>query len=143
MTASNVTSSIISPLIPNLTAVDFKFDLEHVSDSQDCFDGDMLLDDRDPADARFAVAVINISDILDSRGGPLPMTDLQIEANGDREYIDEMTEVAREKGAGCFPPVVVLDRGTHFEWMDGQHRVTALHRAGIMVTAAYIQRGDF
>lgn len=128
---------------PALTAADFKYNLEQVIETQESFDEGLLMDDRNPEDARFALATIKIADVLDNNGNPLAMTDQMIEDNNDVEYIQAMIEVARKQGKDCFPPIVVLDRATHFEWLDGQHRVTALHRAGFTTTSAYIQLGDF
>lgn len=132
-----------STTMPQLSISDFIYSLDDVSKTQDCFDEYMLRDARKPDNARFSLATVNISDILDSCLKPIPMTDSMIAENDDMEYIDDLIEAVRQEGSDCFPPVVVLDRGTHYEWLDGQHRLTALHRAGFTTTRAYIQLGDF
>lgn len=121
---------------------DYTITLNEVIEDSEGFDEGLLIDHVSNEEKAFSLKKILISDVRDYRNRAIEMTDEMIAANNDTEYIESMTNAVRTKGADCFHPVVVIDRGDHFEWIDGQHRMTALLRAGIKSTMAYIQKAQ-
>lgn len=128
--------------MPELIDSDFKFSIDDVAATQEGFDEDLLLSVDSTGEPRFALATVHISDILDGAGRPMPMTDKMIEDGNDVEYIEALVQAVKDEGNDCFPPLVVIERDGHYEWIDGQHRMTALDRAGVKTSQAYILMGD-
>lgn len=114
------------------------YTIDQVEESVEGFDRG-LMESYSSDRPNFALREIAISDVLDMRKNPVIMTEEEIKSLNDEEYIQSMTEYAKKNGQGCFHPIVVIDRGDWFEWVDGRHRATALTNAGIETTLAYIQ----
>jgi len=121
---------------------DFTVTLNTVVEEVEGFDEDLLLESVSDDEKAFTLKRISISDVIDYKGNPIEMTEEMIKANNDSEYIESLVNVVLTEGPDCFHPVVVQDREDNYEWIDGQHRMTALLRAGVDSTMAYIQKSS-
>ena len=116
--------------MPIIAAEEFTYTFDQVAATQDSM--------IDRIDAKFALVTIPIELVRINETTPVMMTDEEIEENEDAEYMDDLIEAVREAGEDPFPPSVVIQRGDHYEWIDGQHRMTALYRAGFTETKAFV-----
>lgn len=124
-------SSVNAHQMPIIADEEFYHSFNEVSAVQDSL--------LDHTDKKFALVTIPL-DKVKIGSHPVVMSDDDIENNGDVEYVEELTETVKEIDDDPFPPSVVIDCGDHYEWLDGQHRMTALWRAGITETQAYVRQ---
>lgn len=124
-------SFVNTPQMPVIADEEFYHSFNEVSAVQDSL--------LDYTDKKFALVTIPIERVKIG-SHPIVMSDEDIEDNGDVEYIEDLIESVKEIGDDPFPPSVVVDCGDHYEWLDGQHRMTALWRAGVTETTAYVRQ---
>jgi hypothetical protein len=91
------------------------------------------------ADRRALVGLIKIdSVVVDERGHNLIMTEAMIDGNNDREYIEALVSDLKNSENFIDPIVVFLGNEGRFIWTDGQHRITAAHKAGYEMIEAIV-----
>lgn len=108
---------------------DFIYTFDQVAASQDSH--------MDKENGLFALAEIPIDKVL-AFGKSVVLTKEEIEENDDTEYIEALVQAVKAANGNPFPPVVVIDQGYYYEWIDGAHRMTALHLAGVEQVTAYV-----
>lgn len=94
----------------------------------------------DRTDAKYALVRIPIERVFINENTHVAMDDEELEENDDTEYMEDLVAAVQAEGADVFPPSVVIERDGFYEWIDGQHRMTALVRAGVETTMAYVGR---
>ena len=138
LTPPSLSSPEVRDHIEYLPDEEFTHTIQDVTAAVEGFDEDLV--DGDMSEARFALASIEIADVQTGTGALIAMSDQEIIEMGDSEYMEHLVNVVKTEGPDAFPPSVVVEREGHYEWLDGQHRMTALQRSGVETVQAYVQR---
>lgn len=119
--------------MPIITDEEFIHTFDEVADVQDSL--------MDRVDTKFALVRIPIERVFIKENMHVAMSDEDLEENDDTEYMEGLVAAVHREGNDLFTPSVVIERDGYYEWIDGQHRMTALTRAGVLTTMAYVTRG--